>query len=90
MEDIDCFAVRRVKKELAERCSGKACGVDEVNPHVLKSCASGFARPLSLIFIKSINEGYVPKKWRDANVTPIFKKAAVFWQQTIVLYHLHR
>ena len=37
-----------------------------------------FARPLSLIFNRSLREGAVPRQWRDANITPIFKKNSRF------------
>ncbi len=34
------------------------------------------SKPLSLIYNKSIQENKVPTDWREANVTPIFKKGA--------------
>ena len=52
----------------------KDCGVDEVNSHVLKTFASAFSK--FIIFRKSLREGYVPKLWKDANVTPIYKKGS--------------
>ena len=52
----------------------KAFGTDKVSNAVLKNCAPSFAKPLKLIFDKSLATGEVPKEWREANVTPIFKK----------------
>ena len=54
--------------------SHKACGADEVKSHVSKACASAFSKPLKIIFRKSVIEGYVPKLWKEANVTPIHKE----------------
>jgi hypothetical protein len=73
---IDCLAPEAVKKSLEGLGSDKAAGVDGVRPHVLKICAGALAEPLSLIFKRSVREGYVPKQWKDANVTPIFKKGS--------------
>ena len=41
---------------------------------MLKQCAKEVAPGLASIFNKSIQTGEVPKDWRDANVSPIFKK----------------
>ena len=41
---------------------------------MLKECAEGISRFLSLIFIKSFESGNVPVSWKKANITPIFKK----------------
>ena len=34
--------------------------------------------PLAIIFDKSMDEGVVPQQWRDANVTPIYKKGSKY------------
>ena len=51
-------------------------GVDGVHPHVLKECASKFAEPLSIIYTESIKSGLIPEKWKEANISPIFKKGS--------------
>ena len=56
--------------------SYKTGGTDEVSPYVLKICAKELSKPLYIIFSKSLNEGSVPKRWREANITPIFKKGS--------------
>eukprot|EP00745_Piridium_sociabile_P035972 TRINITY_DN63634_c0_g1_i2.p1 TRINITY_DN63634_c0_g1~~TRINITY_DN63634_c0_g1_i2.p1 ORF type:complete len:797 (-),score=144.14 TRINITY_DN63634_c0_g1_i2:185-2575(-) len=52
----------------------KAMGPDDIPPLILKECSHELALPISILMQKSINEGVVPKLWRQANVTPIFKK----------------
>ena len=54
----------------------KSMGVDCVHPFVLKTCAVAMATPLTKIFRQSLKEGMVPNAWREANVTPIYKKGS--------------
>ena len=41
---------------------------------MLKPVAKAVAKPLSILFNRSLNEGDYPDIWKIANVTPIFKK----------------
>ena len=41
---------------------------------LLKSCAYQLAKPLSLIYQASFDEGQLPSDWKLANISPIFKK----------------
>ncbi|XP_065684354.1 uncharacterized protein LOC124808116 [Hydra vulgaris] len=52
----------------------KSLGCDNISPYVLKHCAEGLSKPLSLIFKKSIHSGELPELWKSANITPLFKK----------------
>ena len=73
---IESFSEIEVEKLLVKLGSEKACGTDEIHPHVLKSCAQDFAKPLSIMFRRSLIEGQVPRQWKEANVSPIFKKGS--------------
>ncbi|MEW8548045.1 MAG: reverse transcriptase family protein, partial [Candidatus Thiodiazotropha sp.] len=68
---IDTSMVEKVLKELN---AGKSMGPDEIHPLLLKTMPKVFSVPLTLIFQKSVNTGQVPKVWKDARVTPLFKK----------------
>ena len=57
---------------------GKACGPDLLPARVLKELASEISPLLTTIFQKSLDTGYVPKDWRTANVSAIFKKGEKF------------
>ena len=51
-------------------------GVELVHSRVLKQCSRSLSKPLYLIFKKSIDSGVLPDIWKEANVTPLFKKGS--------------
>ena len=51
-------------------------GGDNITQHVLKNCSESLSCALEIIFGKSLIEGDVPNEWREANVTPLFKKGS--------------
>ena len=63
-----------VEKLLKDLNPHKAMGPDGLHPRILKQLASTIAPTLQVIFQKSINTGRVPSDWKQANVSPIFKK----------------
>ena len=54
----------------------KAPGRDKVSQHILKNCSVELSVALEIIFNKSLSEGEIPDEWREANVTPLFKKGS--------------
>ena len=56
--------------------ANKAAGPDGLQNKMLKSCAKGLAKPLSLIFQTCFKTGCIPNKWKLANVVPVFKKGS--------------
>jgi len=52
----------------------KSAGPDGIHPLLMKECASEISLPLQLIYLKSFETGSVPRDWRLANITPVFKK----------------
>ena len=73
MKDIN-IEPHGVKKLLKNINTKKACGPDMISNIVLKECANELAPVLSHIFQLSIDTGKLPKDWRNANVSPIFKE----------------
>lgn len=67
------ITIETILTRLEKLNENKACGCDQVRAIVLKRAATGFAYPLMLLFIKSLNSGEVPLEWREANVSPIYK-----------------
>ena len=74
--DIDNLVVTEdgVRKLLQNINTSKAAGPDLIPNIVLKQCAKEIAPSLTSIFNESIETGAIPKDWRDANISPIFKK----------------
>jgi Reverse transcriptase (RNA-dependent DNA polymerase) len=75
LEDFE-ITEEDVWKRFVEMDPNKSQGGDGFNPHVLKYGAHGWALPFSIIFRRSMDEGVVPAAWREANVTPLFKKGS--------------
>ena len=73
LKDI-IFTGESVKKRLQSLDATKSPGPDCMHSRVLKELADVMAEPLTVIFTKSLEEGILPSTWKEANVTPIFKK----------------
>ena len=52
----------------------KSPGPDGVHPKVLKELAEQLQYPLYKLFNRSLKEGKIPTRWKEAEVRPIFKK----------------
>ena len=52
----------------------KATGPDDISPRFLKEMAEPLTPVLTLIFSASLHQGKAPDDWKEANVSPIFKK----------------
>ena len=73
MHDID-VDIDKVKKILLGLNPTKSCGTDECHPRMLKETADILSGPIHQLFTKSLQSGTLPKQWKEANVTCIFKK----------------
>ena len=65
-----------IKSKLCTLKVDKTAGVDEMSPCILKAVSEEIALPVAMVFHKSLNTGCVPRDWRCANVTPLFKKGS--------------
>ncbi|KAK3855374.1 hypothetical protein Pcinc_038223 [Petrolisthes cinctipes] len=63
-----------VKKKLKKLDGRKATGPDGVSPLILKECTDVLFKPITDIFLTSLETGSIPSDWRRANITPIHKK----------------
>lgn len=64
----------RVTKLLQKPKPYKALGQDNFRPRIRKELALNIAPVLTIIFKRSLDTGVVPQNWRQANMTPIYKK----------------
>ena len=74
LRDIE-VTLSEVRKKLCKLKANKASGPDNISINVLRNCPN-FDVPLQMIFSKSVDQGIVPQDWRDANVSPLFKKGS--------------
>ena len=65
-----------VKQKLKNLNTSKAMGPDGIPSIILKELCNELSLPLCNIFNKSLSEGQVPKDWKTAEVTAIFKKGS--------------
>ncbi|CAG2193300.1 Peflin,Programmed cell death protein 6,Sorcin [Mytilus edulis] len=63
-----------IMKHLKKLKIDKSPGPDKLHPRLLRETMESIAEPLSLIFNQSLNEKTVPKEWKNALVSAIFKK----------------
>jgi len=65
-----------VHRKLASLKVDKSPGPDGMHPRVLQEMANILDIPLAMLFNKSIKDGILPKDWKCANVSSIFKKGS--------------
>ena len=70
------FDRESIKKKIMKLKCSSSSGPDNISSRFLQNHVDSLVTPLSIIFSKSLESGIVPQDWRDANVTPIFKKGA--------------
>ena len=54
----------------------KSPGVDGIRPKLLMEFFYQISTPLAKLFNLSLVEGIVPSEWKEANITPLFKKGS--------------
>ena len=63
-----------IAKTLKKMKDNKSPGVDEIPPKLLKEIVDQISTPLAKLFNLSLEERIVPSEWKEANITPLFKK----------------
>lgn len=75
ISDIQITTEMVIKKILGLDTS-KACGPDEIHPSLLKELVHHIAEPITIILNKSFKTNHLPKDWKIAHVSAIFKKGS--------------
>ena len=65
-----------VKKKLNKFKSNKTPGLDGIHVRVLKELEEEIAGPMADLMNKTLRKGELPQDWKDALVSPIFKKGS--------------
>ena len=53
-----------------------AAGPDGLHPCLLKGCSVALSCPLYLLFVKSLEEGVLPRLWKTSGIVPLFKSVS--------------
>ena len=62
-----------VEEVLLSLNANKAAGPDQVENRIMKEFAEEMAPKLQKLFRKSIDEGEVPRQWKEAHIVPVHK-----------------
>ena len=73
IEDVE-ISVERVKNMIDGLKAKSASGPDNIGNQILMELKEQLSLPLSILFRKSLDEGEVPREWKDSSITPIYKK----------------
>jgi hypothetical protein len=66
----------KVYKVLKNLKIDKSPGLDGMHPRLLNELAMPLSLPISLVYNISLDTGELPHQWKDAVISPIFKKGA--------------
>ena len=56
--------------------ANKSCRPDELHPRLIKELAEQFSGPIAHLFNLTIDQQTLPNDWKQALVSPIFKKGS--------------
>ena len=65
-----------IAKKIKKMKDNKSPGVDGIPPKLLKEIVEQISIPLAKLFHLSLEEGIVPSEWKEASITPLFKKGS--------------
>ena len=70
---FDVIEEENVLKLLTSLDPNKAVGMDDIGGKILRAVASGISRSLASLFNASLRCGHLPREWKSAHVTPVYK-----------------
>jgi len=65
---------RDVSEAIGEFKANKAPGIDKISSTYALKTKEIAAHPLACLFNKSLTRNEIPRDWKKATITPIFKK----------------
>ena len=65
-----------IAKKIKKMKDNQSPGVDGIPPKQRKEIVEQISTPLAKLFNLSLEEGIVPSEWKEANITPLFKKGS--------------
>ena len=68
--------IEDVEKKLKSLNTNKSSGPDEIHPKLISEIAEILCKPLTILLNSSIRSGKIPKKWKTAIISAVFKKGS--------------
>ncbi len=68
---------KMVKDALTKININKSCRPNMLHPRLLKELADLISGPIATLFRSTLKHGILPKDWKHATITPIFKKGSL-------------
>ena len=65
-----------IAQKIKKMRDNKSPGVDGIVPKLLMESVEQISTPLAKLFNLSLEEGIVPSEWKEANITPPFRKGS--------------
>ena len=65
-----------ISQKIKKMKDNKSPGVVGIPPKLLKEIVEQISTSLAKLFNLSLEEGIVPSEWKEANITPLFKKGS--------------
>ena len=65
-----------VHNEIINLSLNKSWGPDELHPRLLFELVDELSKPIAFLLNNTIRQGVIPRDWKRANVSPIYKKGA--------------
>ena len=65
-----------IANKIKKMKDNKSPGVDVISPKLLMEIVEQISTLLAKLFNLSLEEGIVPSEWKEANITPLFKKGS--------------
>ena len=79
-----------IANKIKKMKDNKSPGVDGIPPKLLKEIVEQISTPLAKLFNLSLEEGIVPSEWKEANITPLFKKGSIMYKEKQLIVPLYK
>ena len=68
--------VEEVEKKLRSLNTNKSSGPDEIHPKLISELAEILNEPLTILLNSSLQSGKIPRKWKSAVISAVFKNGS--------------